>query len=60
MSHLLAWLGRLGNGPVSGAAGLDSIAIDARCPLCDPPALAGFLLAVVVDVFEVVGVEVAW
>lgn len=33
---------------------------DARGSLRSPPAFAGLLLAVVVDVFEVEGVDVAW
>jgi hypothetical protein len=39
---------------------LDPLAIDARSTGCCEPAFTGLLFALVIDVFEVEGVDVAW
>lgn len=42
------------------AARLDAIAVDAWSARCSEASFAGLFAAVIVDVFEVEGVDVAW
>jgi hypothetical protein len=51
---------RLNDRTVTMTSALDPLAIDARSTGCCEPAFTGLLFALVIDVFEVEGVDVAW